>query len=90
MMENRVFDKVYSYEELAIKLLNEKYQDSFEIEKVQSHSIFKGYSYDYDKREIELYCEYKYAEEKTDEMKFIFQYIRPYKKSQTAQYNQRH
>lgn len=43
MMENRVFDKAYSYEELAIKLLNEKYQDSFEIEKVQSHSIFKGY-----------------------------------------------
>lgn len=44
-----------------------------EIDNIYIHdSIFKGYSYDYDKREIELYCEYKYAEEKTDEMKFIF------------------
>lgn len=43
MMENMVFDKAYSYEELAVKLLNEKYHDSFEVEAVQSHSIFKGY-----------------------------------------------
>lgn len=42
-MDNMVFDKAYSYEELAVKLLNEKYHDSFEIEAVQSHSIFKGY-----------------------------------------------
>ena len=43
MMENNIYNKAYSYEELAVKLLNEKYQDSFEIEEVQSHSYFKGY-----------------------------------------------
>lgn len=42
-MENIVHDKAYSYEELAVKLLNEKYHDLFEIEEVQSHSYFKGY-----------------------------------------------
>jgi len=42
-MENTDLKRVYSYEELAVKLLNEKYQDSFEIEKVQNHRFLKGY-----------------------------------------------
>lgn len=32
-----------SHEEQAVKLLNEKYESSFEVEKVQSHRFFSGY-----------------------------------------------
>ena len=44
-----------------------------EIDDIYIHdSIFKGYFYDYEKREIELYCEYIYSEEEIDEIKFVF------------------
>lgn len=36
-------EKILTYEDIAISLLNEKYNDTFEIEEVQSHSIFRGY-----------------------------------------------
>lgn len=42
-MRETGMDKVLSYEELAIELLNAKYNDSFAIETVQSHSFFRGY-----------------------------------------------
>ena len=42
--ENEVsYNKGVSYEELAVELLNKKYDDFFEVERVQSHSYFRGY-----------------------------------------------
>lgn len=42
-MGDTVNEKAFTYEEIAIELLNKKYNDNFEIEEIQSHSFFRGY-----------------------------------------------